>query len=211
MASYVENSIVARNDLPLLSSQTLEMIEKLDAKVVQHAADLDRETATLRGRSGISKNKRKDLEAMSNVAEMLSERKAQVAVHSYDLINQNINMVDHELKVLEKAMRMNGDERLLLALGPDIMPQQVLGPGRRGRRPEHDEEPVDQFVNVDPNEPVYCTCRHIAYGDMVACDNDECAIEWFHYACVNLTKKPSRQWLCPECSRKRKMTHATMR
>lgn len=28
---------------------------------------------------------------------------------------------------------------------------------------------------------------------MIACDNEECSVEWFHYACVNLTKKPVRQ------------------
>ncbi|CAO3678545.1 unnamed protein product [Umbelopsis vinacea] len=26
---------------------------------------------------------------------------------------------------------------------------------------------------VDPNEPVYCFCRQVSYGEMVACDNDE--------------------------------------
>ncbi|CAO3597442.1 unnamed protein product [Absidia cylindrospora] len=26
---------------------------------------------------------------------------------------------------------------------------------------------------IDPNEPVYCTCRMVSYGEMVACDNDE--------------------------------------
>ncbi|GAB5587010.1 hypothetical protein Unana1_01910 [Umbelopsis nana] len=29
---------------------------------------------------------------------------------------------------------------------------------------------------VDPNEPVYCVCRQVSYGEMVACDNDEVSI-----------------------------------
>lgn len=26
---------------------------------------------------------------------------------------------------------------------------------------------------IDPNEPVYCYCKQVSYGDMVACDNPE--------------------------------------
>ena len=26
---------------------------------------------------------------------------------------------------------------------------------------------------VDPNEPIYCNCRRVAYGEMICCDNSE--------------------------------------
>lgn len=26
---------------------------------------------------------------------------------------------------------------------------------------------------IDPNEPVYCYCRQVSFGEMVACDNDD--------------------------------------
>ena len=32
---------------------------------------------------------------------------------------------------------------------------------------------TDQEWGVDPNEPRYCICNQISYGDMVACDNDD--------------------------------------
>jgi hypothetical protein len=35
---------------------------------------------------------------------------------------------------------------------------------------------------------------------MVACDNPECPIEWFHFACVGLTEQPKGKWYCPECA-----------
>ena len=54
------------------------------------------------------------------------------------------------------------------------------------------------------NEPVYCICKRVAFGDMIACDDDECPIEWFHYSCVNITRKPRSRWLCPDCTKKRK-------
>ncbi|VDK89597.1 unnamed protein product, partial [Dibothriocephalus latus] len=37
---------------------------------------------------------------------------------------------------------------------------------------------------VDPNEPTYCLCQQVSYGEMVACDNRDCPIEWFHFSCV---------------------------
>ena len=36
---------------------------------------------------------------------------------------------------------------------------------------------------------------------MIACDGTACKIEWFHYACVNLTRKPNgdTKWFCLDC------------
>lgn len=43
---------------------------------------------------------------------------------------------------------------------------------------------------VDPNEPTYCLCHQVSWGEMVGCDNPHCPIEWFHFACVGLQAKP---------------------
>ena len=40
---------------------------------------------------------------------------------------------------------------------------------------------TDQEWGVDPNEPRYCICNQISYGDMVACDNDDVSRIFFHY------------------------------
>ncbi|VDL98254.1 unnamed protein product [Schistocephalus solidus] len=53
---------------------------------------------------------------------------------------------------------------------------------------------------VDPNEPTYCLCQQVSYGEMVACDHRDCPIEWFHFGCVGLTSKPKGRWYCPQCS-----------
>uniref|UniRef100_A0A182MSX5 Inhibitor of growth protein n=1 Tax=Anopheles culicifacies TaxID=139723 RepID=A0A182MSX5_9DIPT len=52
----------------------------------------------------------------------------------------------------------------------------------------------------DPNEPRYCLCNQVSYGDMVACDNEDCPFEWFHYPCVNISSSPKGKWYCPQCS-----------
>lgn len=52
----------------------------------------------------------------------------------------------------------------------------------------------------EPNEPTYCLCNQVSYGEMVGCDNPDCPIEWFHYGCVGLTDAPEGKWYCPRCS-----------
>lgn len=57
---------------------------------------------------------------------------------------------------------------------------------------------------LDPNEPTYCLCQQVSFGEMIGCDNEECPIEWFHFQCVNLTSKPKGKWYCPQCSQGRR-------
>ncbi|ORY03853.1 hypothetical protein BCR34DRAFT_573232 [Clohesyomyces aquaticus] len=55
-------------------------------------------------------------------------------------------------------------------------------------------------VDEDGDEPRYCYCNEVSYGNMVACDNDTCPREWFHLACVNMEKPPNSRtkWFCSE-------------
>jgi len=57
---------------------------------------------------------------------------------------------------------------------------------------------------VDPNEPTYCICHQVSYGEMIACDNPECPIEWFHIGCMGLSSIPKGKWYCPKCQPARK-------
>jgi len=57
----------------------------------------------------------------------------------------------------------------------------------------------DQEWSYDPSEPRYCICNQVSYGDMVACDNDDCPYEWFHYPCVGISAPPKGKWYCPTC------------
>lgn len=40
---------------------------------------------------------------------------------------------------------------------------------------------TDQEWNYDPNEPRYCICNQVSYGDMVACDNDDVSVFSFTF------------------------------
>lgn len=59
--------------------------------------------------------------------------------------------------------------------------------------------PPEDDLAIDPDEPTYCLCDQISYGEMILCDNDLCPIEWFHFSCVSLSTKPKGKWFCPKC------------
>jgi len=46
-----------------------------------------------------------------------------------------------------------------------------------------------------------CTGEGKYEEEMVGCDNDSCRLEWFHFSCVGLKRKPKGSWYCDECQR----------
>ncbi|RKO90292.1 hypothetical protein BDK51DRAFT_20720 [Blyttiomyces helicus] len=48
-------------------------------------------------------------------------------------------------------------------------------------------------------EKLYCVCRNVSYGEMIACDGDHCPHEWFHLPCVGLEQNPHGRWHCDTC------------
>lgn len=69
---------------------------------------------------------------------------------------------------------------------------------------EQDYQEVEVEAEIesdgDDDEPRYCYCNEVSYGNMIACDNDDCPREWFHLACVHLEKAPTgrTKWFCSD-------------
>ncbi|KAH6881467.1 hypothetical protein BKA58DRAFT_349641 [Alternaria rosae] len=73
------------------------------------------------------------------------------------------------------------------------------------------EAEAESEAEEDGDEPRYCYCNEVSYGNMIACDNDDCPREWFHLACVNLDKPPTgrTKWFCSdECKETHTKTKA---
>ncbi len=68
---------------------------------------------------------------------------------------------------------------------------------KRSKTKDREQSPID--IPIDPNEPTYCLCNQVSYGEMVGCDGKDCPYEWFHFGCVGLTTKPKGKWYCPRC------------
>ncbi|XP_057309027.1 uncharacterized protein LOC130647255 [Hydractinia symbiolongicarpus] len=62
-------------------------------------------------------------------------------------------------------------------------------------------------VCFDNKQQHYCSCKRPCFEPMIACDNKDCATEWYHYVCVNITRAPKGAWHCPDCVQNRKETN----
>lgn len=83
----------------------------------------------------------------------------------------------------------------------ELVSQALAGATSRQHPSTRDAPASAADSSIDPSEPVYCTCRQVAFGDMIACDNLDCAIEWFHCQCVGLARssRPTA-WYCSACT-----------
>ncbi|EZF29712.1 hypothetical protein H109_01510 [Trichophyton interdigitale MR816] len=70
---------------------------------------------------------------------------------------------------------------------------------RQMARSSQEDADEDDDEEGGEDTKTYCTCRSVSHGDMVACDNDNCPYEWFHWKCVGLTREPLGTWYCDEC------------
>jgi inhibitor of growth protein 3 len=67
-----------------------------------------------------------------------------------------------------------------------------------------DQDMFDAEEDEGSDDKKYCICQKVSFGDMVACDNDDCPYEWFHWPCVGLKSEPVGTWICPVCTKKDK-------
>ncbi|KQJ83904.1 PHD finger protein ING2 isoform X1 [Brachypodium distachyon] len=176
-----------------------------------------------------SERMKRDIESSQDNALSLSTEKVLLARQAYDLIESHIKRLDEDLGQFAEDLKQEGkippDE-------PHILPPMPVGGRDDKRRHglstpqatkkfrEREWERVMDFdlmpppgsnkktvtsdadQMIDPNEPTYCVCHQVSYGDMIACDNENCeGGEWFHYSCVGLTPETrfKGKWFCPTC------------
>ena len=83
-----------------------------------------------------------------------------------------------------------------------ILPE-ILQPGSINKQPNSQTEPETLLIQLvaeastDSDEEIggdrircYCYCRKGEYGSMIACDNEQCPHQWYHYNCVGILSPP---------------------
>lgn len=63
---------------------------------------------------------------------------------------------------------------------------------------------ITKEENTFSQEPLYCYCQNVSYGEMVGCDGEDCKLEWFHLPCLKLAEPPKGKWYCKDCAAKLK-------
>jgi len=63
------------------------------------------------------------------------------------------------------------------------------------------DEAIEFEEEIDEDEPRYCYCDGVSYGEMIGCDAEGCLKEWFHLGCVGLKTPPkgNEKWYCDDC------------
>jgi len=174
-------------------------------------------------------NPRKRKSEMEKIMKMFheakdnSDSKVKIAIQTYELVDKHIRKLDADLAKFESEMKETGG-RLSQTESEDeeaTTEKKMTKKKKKAINKDDDDskKPVTAVVAataanvngapvgdipivdmpVDPNEPTYCLCQQVSYGEMIGCDNQDCPIEWFHFPCMALTDKPKGKWYCPKC------------
>lgn len=180
------------------------LIADLDKRTLEKVKSLNQCVRNYR------KTRRKD-ERMAIYKESMDlfEEARAFAEDKVDIANQTYNLIDKHIRCLENlsGAQNNSTEQDNNESSTKVSAGQKRKGGRQQQNTsngakangEPGTRPLAVDMPLDPNEPRYCTCQQVSFGEMIACDNEDCPIEWFHFACVNLKSKPKGKWYCPEC------------
>ena len=85
----------------------------------------------------------------------------------------------------------------LTSILPELLGKWYTRPYEPVNKAESDES-LTSSSKADSSEK-FCYCKGIEEGEMIACDNAECAVEWFHTRCLRINSVPKGKWYCPDC------------
>eukprot|EP00056_Hartaetosiga_gracilis_P004069 m.71100 g.71100 ORF g.71100 m.71100 type:complete len:197 (-) comp11694_c0_seq2:2207-2797(-) len=187
-SGYLERFLERVDGLPEELHRSYNLLRELDQETKDAIEKVDLECQTfLHKIQRLAKEERQQqLQQIKNAFEKIleySDQKYNITLQSYEEVDEHIRALDADMKSFQEEARNQS--------GID------------------DNGLYSEDLPVDPNEPTYCFCHQVSFGEMIACDNPSCPIEWFHFSCVNLTSPPENgHWLCPSCeaSGKKKLT-----
>lgn len=186
--------------------RSLRLIGQLDTRAHHQMLDVDEQANRLMEsiiNSNISNDQKiieiKKIQTKYNLIIGYADDKVQVATQCYELVDKYIQNLDRHLKESFGDIEQYAENKLPVITNHKS-PSKSSHSG--GSTKDQTSPKNLMFMDVDPNEPTYCLCMQVSFGEMIGCDNSDCAIEWFHFSCVGLTKKPKGKWYCPNCGNK---------
>nr|XP_054760281.1 uncharacterized protein LOC129266454 isoform X2 [Lytechinus pictus] len=70
----------------------------------------------------------------------------------------------------------------------------------RLRRKKREELKRQRMKKDQLEEPGLCPCgQPNSWDRMIACDGQDCSVEWYHFRCVDVKSAPDTEWLCILC------------
>ncbi|VDQ03645.1 unnamed protein product [Trichobilharzia regenti] len=190
--------------LPPHLRQEFEIMRDLDQKVQDIIRQIQQRTTYLfEHANDMTKEERKaqieQIRILFKKGKEISNDKVSRAESAYELVDKQICRLDADMFEFKKALESKKVKKTR-ARREQEQPKSPKIPATAALALALTNNPREVLdMPVDPNEPTYCVCQQVSYGEMVACDNRDCPIEWFHFDCVGLVNKPRGQWFCPQC------------
>ncbi|GAN07485.1 conserved hypothetical protein [Mucor ambiguus] len=208
-----------------LIRQLDESAEELLAQIAAESTSLTKPQKTL-----TTEERKKRLEHIGqllNETLKKGEEKLALAKSTYDTVDRHCTRLDNDLQKIEDE-QLIGPGRTAAVSHPtpakrDVSSIEEAAPRKQTSRKKSrktqaekkaaentfsQEDAIQQAqaaaslsdLPIDPNEPLYCYCSQVSFGEMVACDSGDCEIEWFHLECVGLKTPPKGKWYCKNCT-----------
>lgn len=163
------------SEKPPVPTQTPGTLTKPTLKRTQSDSDADEATATPRENKSLTSTARTDQPPAKLQKTSSRPSTSTGKSHKESTKTSSVNSKDHN-NSHTKSHRGEGTGRT----------------GAKNKDKNHEREQYDDLRNdrIPPDEPTYCYCNDVSYGQMIACDNEECPREWFHLKCTELDHVP---------------------
>lgn len=222
---FLGNYLESIESVPGELQRNFTLMQDLDQRVYDLMKEVDECYSTYIEGVGSMETKDKarclsDIRKKFDKSNAYSDDKVQLAMQTYEMVDKHIRRLDSDLQKLEADQRSKDNSESSSRMFVDKSdPKSSKKKKKRGSSALDDHnnqaQPTMPFsmitasgdgldMPVDPNEPTYCLCHQVSYGEMIGCDNGDCPVEWFHFACVGLASKPKGNWYCPQCAKNSK-------
>lgn len=228
-ASYVEDYFDCVENMPDDLQRYITQMREYDVKYQDVLSEIEHQQATLKQESDTIVRKRIILQIQRALirSQEIGDEKLQIVSLIQDMIENKVRQLDQDRKNLDfgkdqenteppkvepqpersskRSRRQRNDNSVREEVIHEKPQEEKSSTSKKSKKKkrkskaekERDDSPIDQ--PIDPDEPTYCLCEQVSFGEMICCDNEQCHIEWFHFSCVGLNTKPKGKWYCPKC------------
>lgn len=185
--------------LPIEIYRSTTFIKSLDQSYLTKTRRIDQLCRQLQRSSDLTKTLEYRSEICRLMAESKQDRAEAVAEASklQQLVQSHITLLSADLDKLEnptsKTPIINNNEE-------PIPSSKRRSKKTSAAKAEGQGEAAGDDIPIDDDEPLYCTCQRVSFGQMIACESSPCQHgEWFHFECLKFTRPPQGKWWCPGC------------
>ena len=197
---YLEEYLNTINGLPEDLKKNFDKMLKLEQKNNDLTNDIDLNSKEyLRKVKERHLNPRKRKSEMEKIMKMFGEAKensdvkVNLAVQTYEMVDRHIRKLDADLARFEAEMKEaggrlsqtesegeetdRGEKKVMKKKKGRPAKEEVTRPktplAAANGKDLNVSDPAVPIVDmpVDPNEPTYCLCQQVSYGEMIGCDN----------------------------------------